>query len=262
MSELTCGHEACDRPSGDQYLCQEHARELGGLIREVPWLREQLFVTMAKLDNVRATASPGGSSAPGSAMPMRDLAMDKRRALLMFEVSSVKEIVSSEFAGGIFGMLQDLIRDGLKIIDQPENRIVWGTCKTKVLEVEEVLPHRDILGTSECGQLITARDDVRLTICPSCGSLLSKESFEREQEERAWAEDVAPPMRPKEVCKFLREKLEVRITQKDIENWVKHGHLRGVLLHVPSDKVKPHKAYWPREVLATHQRMHARKRAA
>jgi len=66
------------------------------------------------------------------------------------------------------------------------------------------------------------------------------------------------PVPPRQAMDYIREKTKIIIKVDDFKNWVKLGHLRYVLDHVPTfDKAQ--KIYFPLEVFRVAQRMRDRR---
>lgn len=77
--QITCTVDRCDRPAHDAYVCKRCAAELLRDLVSVPWLVDQLAVTLARLDRVNASAGAGAAEVP---MPLHLPAVQASSTLL------------------------------------------------------------------------------------------------------------------------------------------------------------------------------------
>lgn len=237
---MTC--TSCTAPA-DQYLCPACIRDLQAWIDRVPALREELFTTMAKLDKVAAPRGEGGGGmSTGSAMPLRERAMDMRQALLLWEGHDARELANDPHASGYLPMLERLFKKADEIMDLPIELFIFGACESPT----EYGP---------CEELITAEPDAKVATCPACDATLQLADRAEELKKKARGN----PMPPREAREYLQREVHAYITKKDFENWVQLRKLPYVLERVTIEE-RPKRIYFPGDVLNVYQEMKNRRR--
>ncbi|WP_461169284.1 hypothetical protein [Arthrobacter sp. Z1-15] len=232
-----CTTTVC-RNETSTYLCNQCVSDLQLWLDKVTETRQMLFTTMAKLDNTGPKNSEGGGGgSTGSAMPLRDGAMDKRHALAMWEGLKAAELANDEYAGGFLSMLRELIQDAEKLVDLPPETWAYGTCGAT-------------LGEITCDAPLTEEAGVATVKCDTCGTLHDVTARRLKMAEEAKGE----PLPPKEVINYLRVQTQTPIKLFDFKNWVKRGRLKYVLDRVTIDD-KARRVYHPGEVFRVAQEM-------
>ena len=238
-----CTTEDC-RNMTSTYLCTQCVSDLQQWLDRVPDMREELFVTMARLDAIAPRNSGGGGGTTEAPAAVNHGAMDVRYALAVWEGQDARKLAEDKFAGGFLPLLQELLAKAERIIDLPTQKIVYGPCQADT-------------DTGECEQQLKAEPEEEAITCPACGASHNVESIIQDRTKRTRGN----PMPPKEVREYLMKTTRTYVTKKDIENWVMHGHIKYVLARVTTT-AKPPRIYYPGDVLATHHKMKDRKRAA
>lgn len=238
---MICTTPECNRPTS-VYLCGQCVSDLQAWIDRVPAMREELFITMAKLDAIAPRNSEGsGGGKTESDLPVNDRAMDMRHALMLWEGQDAKSLAKDKYAGGFLAMLQDLLDKAEVIIDLPRQQIVYGPCQAETPD-------------GECKRELKAEPEAETIDCPECGAFHRVASIIASRAKRSRGE----PLPPKEVREFLMAETKTFVTKKNIENWVMLGHLKYVLARVTTT-VKPPRIYYPGDVMTTHFRMKDRR---
>lgn len=238
-----CTTDDCQNQTST-FLCTRCVSDLQQWLDKVPEMREELFITMAKLDSIAPRNSGGGGGKAEAPSTVNHGAMDVRHALLIWEGQDARKLAADKFAGGFLPMLQDLIEKAERIIDLPIQKIVYGPCQSATDE-------------GECDHQLKADPEAETITCPSCGAFHRVLSIIASRTKRTRGN----PLPPREVREYLMKTTRTFVTKKDIENWVMLGHLKYVLDRVTTTAKAP-KIYYPGDVLATHHRMKDRKRAA
>lgn len=237
---MTCTTSDCNQPT-DLYLCNQCVSDLQAWIDRVPAMREELFTTMARLDNVRPPNSEGGGGSTEAPLPLNEKAMDMRQALRLWQGQNAKELAKDKYAGGFLSMLQDMIDKAEKIIDLPNQWVIYGPCQAETPD-------------GECERQLKAKPEADTIDCPECGAFHRVTSIIADRAKRSRGE----PLPPKEVREFLMKQTKTFVTKKNIENWVMLGHLKYVLARVTTT-VKPQRIYYPGDVMTTHFKMKDRR---
>ena len=217
----------------DLYLCNQCVSDLQLWLDKVTETRQMLFTTMAKLDNTGPKNSEGGGGgSTGSAMPLRDGAMDKRHALAIWEGHNAAELANDEYAGGFLGMLRGLIQEAEKLVDlPPEIRIV-----TRCQCGGDVISHSPPPVPSSANP-----DPADIGKCQSCGITVS--TTQKEVQDRI-ADNAPGPMRSRKVVEWIRENAGHNIAITDVRNWAREGLIRRT-----NDPAEGHPTYAVQEVL-------------
>ena len=237
---LECTTEDCNNHTST-YLCGQCVTDLQAWLDKVPDLREELFVTMAKLDAVAPRNSGGGGGKTENPAPVNHGAMDIRHALAVWEGQDAAKLAHDKFAGGFLPLLKELIEAAEKAIDLPTHTVVYGPCQANT-------------GEGECDQHLKADPEAETIICPACGAIHRAISLIESRARRARGN----PMPPREAREFLQKEARVFILKKDFENWVQLGKLEPVLKTDAAGKER--KMYYPGDVLQVFQDMRERRR--
>lgn len=234
---MTCTTADCNNPT-DQYLCGQCVNDLQLWLDKVTETRQMLFTTMAKLDNTGPKNSEGGGGGSiGSAMPLREGAMEKRFALAMWEGLDAKILARDEHAHGFLGMLRELIQDAEKLVDLPPETIAYGPCQTP-----------------GCPTQLTGPPEAHTATCPTCEAVHDVKEHRAQLLQKAHGE----PKTPKEAREYVRKETGLDVPKKDFENWVQLGHLQYVLNRVTTEE-KPRRYYRPGDVFKVAQKMRDRR---
>ena len=138
----TCTTEDCGNKAS-AYLCGQCTRDLQAWLDRVTVTRQMLFTTMAKLDNTGPKNSEGGGGgSTGSAMPLREGAMDLRYALAIWEGREASDLAHDQYAGGFLGELKRLITRAEKLVDLPPEETVDVEAAKQRLQAEVPGPLR------------------------------------------------------------------------------------------------------------------------
>lgn len=242
MTSQECTTDDCGNRTST-YLCGRCVDDLAAWIGKVPALRAELFVTMARLDNVRP-AGGGGGGKTEAPTAVNHGAMEVRQALAIWEGQDAQELAKDKLSGGFQSLLEELIKKAERIIDLPTQQIVYGPCQAPTQ-------------TGECEYELKAAPEKESITCRSCGTTHEVTEIIKSRTKRTRGN----PLPPKEVREYLMRTTRTFVTKKDIENWVMHGHIKYVLDRVTTT-TKPPRIYYPGDVLATHYRMKDKKRVA
>ncbi|MER2134176.1 MAG: hypothetical protein ABS910_05785 [Arthrobacter sp.] len=216
-----CGNET------STYLCGQCVNDLQLWLDKVTETRQMLFTTMAKLDNTGPKNSEGGGGgSTGSAMPLREGAMDLRYALAMWEGLNAAELARDEHAHGFLAMIRELIQDAEKLVDLPPETIAYGPCQTP-----------------GCPAQLTGPPDAHTSTCPTCEAVHDVKEHRAQLLRKAHGE----PKTPREAREYIQRETGLEVSKKDFENWVQRGHLTHVEERDMADG-KRHKLYLPGDV--------------
>lgn len=141
-----CTTEDCANETST-YLCGQCVRDLQAWLDRVTETRQMLFTTMAKLDNTGPKNSEGGGGgSTGSAMPLREGAMDVRYALAIWEGRTAADLAHEEYAGGYVGELKRLIGKAEDLVDlPPEQPVDHAANHARAIEAAPPMPTRDLV---------------------------------------------------------------------------------------------------------------------
>ena len=246
MSLVPCTTPDCNRTTAT-YLCDICTRDLQAWLDRVPELREELFTTIARLDNTRPTGGqPGGGGGDNPGLPLRVGAMEARFALAIWEGRDARELATEDHAGGYIDFISKLIEHAEKLIDTPDEVFTHGPCGAKLGDGEDA---------PVCEAIITAPPEAVWVNCPECEA--PHNVRERRQALLGKATEC-DPMPPRETIDWLHLNAGIKVKKFDFENWVKLGHLRYVLDRVTTD-LKGKRLYFPENLFRVHHTMEKRK---
>lgn len=236
-----CTAPDCENPT-DLFLCARCVNDLQAWIDMAATVRADLFVTMAKLDKTAPKNVEGGAGlTTGSAMPLRDSAMDARTALAEWVGQDATELAKDQHVGNYVAFLPKLIRKAEQLMDNPEEVHTFGNC-----------------GANDCTATLTGAPDSAWVNCPECEAPHNVRQRLKEMKDAAL---LGQPVPPRQAREYLRDKAGISIKTKDFENWVQLGRLDYVLDRVTTDN-KPRRIYFPGDVFRTYQEMQERRRIA
>ena len=231
----TCGTIDCEAEANNSYLCQTHTKELQTELDKVPELLEDLFITMAKLDNTAPQRSEGGGGlTTTSKLPIRPRAMELRQALGLWTHCDAETLAKDQHAGNFLTMLEKLIEDANNCIDNPPEHRVITTCNCggKVISTEP---------KPEDGKPDTGN-------CNTCGEYYEQtEAMTRFRINRATPEDLTT----RHAIKWIRNNASLTIKAEDIRNWAREGKLTPTN---PERGKHDHPTYNVADILTVHYR--------
>lgn len=132
-----CGNET------STYLCGQCVSDLQQWLDRVTETRQMLFTTMAKLDNTGPKNSEGGGGgSTGSAMPLREGAMDLRYALAIWLGHTAKDLARDPHAGGFLEEIKTLIDKAYELVDLPPEEVIDHAAARARLQAEVPGPLR------------------------------------------------------------------------------------------------------------------------
>jgi len=138
----TCTTDKCGKPT-DLYLCGQCVSDLQQWLDKITETRQMLFTTMAKLDNTGPKNSEGGGGgSTGSAMPLREGAMDLRYALAIWLGHEAKDLARDPHAGGFLEEVKRLIDKAHELVDLPPEEVIDHAAARARLETEVPGPLR------------------------------------------------------------------------------------------------------------------------
>lgn len=141
-----CTTEDCSN-STDLYLCAQCVGDLQAWLDRVTETRQMLFTTMARLDNTGPKNSEGGGGgSTGSAMPLREGAMDLRYALAIWEGRNAADLAHDQYAGSFLGELRRLIEKAEKLVDlPPEQPVDHAATHARAIKAAPPMPTRQLV---------------------------------------------------------------------------------------------------------------------
>lgn len=269
---MTC--TSCETPTAEgMHLCIDCVLKLEAILDAAPEMLAEARTTIERMDRLsdRGAAARGGGTPPEVLnLECSARADELEKLLLSWALCLLDEadergvtvgrygteyarllrehtalVRMADWAGDCLDELKRAHRRLVQAVDSPPEYIIVGSC-TAELEA----------GT-ECGTRLRALKGAEQVQCGACGSWFVVQEFLDWTRERV----RGTPMRRTEVCRFLAQQARVRVSVKDLDNWVMLGHLRYVLEAVPSEG-RPVRAYFPGDVLGLHHRMSDRRRAA
>lgn len=140
----TCTTEHCNNPTPDGFhLCPQCTSDLQLWLDKITPTRQMLFTTMAKLDNTGPKNSEGGGGgSTGSAMPLREGAMDIRYALAIWLGHTAADLAQDPHAGGFLEEVKRLIDRAYELVDLPPEEVIDHAAARARLETEVPGPLR------------------------------------------------------------------------------------------------------------------------
>lgn len=141
---MNCTTERCNNPTPDGFhICPRCINDLQLWLDKVTETRQMLFTTMAKLDNTGPKNSEGGGGgSTGSAMPLRDGAMDTRYALAIWLGHKATDLARDPLAGGFLEEIKRLIDKAYRLVDLPPEEEIDHAAARARLETEVPGPLR------------------------------------------------------------------------------------------------------------------------
>jgi hypothetical protein len=234
-----CTTEDC-RNQTSTYLCGRCVNDLQAWIDRIPPLMEDLFVTMAKLDKTAPQRSEGGGGlSSGSAAPIRFGPMELRAALRLWQHQSATDLANDKYAGGFQPMLEDLIRNAERQIDNPQEVRVIATCP--------------------CGGKVITKgprpeptdhdpDPIEYGSCEACGTRYEKS----EQSTRERIMEATPAsLRTRDALKWIRDNAGLSIQSTDVRNWAREKKIDPTNPERAKDE---HPTYNVADILKVHYR--------
>lgn len=242
----TCTAEDCENPT-DLYLCNQCVSDLQAWLNKAPEMMNELFITMARLDETAPRNREGGDGMTTEpVMPIRVGALEVRGALRMWvEVTpqgdpkplDAATLAEDKHAGKFLPMLIGLIEKAERVIDNPMEKHVYGNCAVEDPE-------------GQCGQELTAAPDALEMECPNCGAWYDLQALRDER--KAYFRET--PLPPREARETLEAQTGVKLNKKTFENWVARRALRYVLDRIGCG-AEERRLYFPIDLLAAHQRI-------
>lgn len=140
-----CTTEDC-RNMTSTYLCSQCVADLQAWLDKIPDLIDALYVTIAKLDNVRsAGGGGGGGSKPGSKAPI-NLDASELRANLMSVGMDAKAYAMDERAAGLAWLIQDWATKAELMVSGPEAETVnHARNRERIRNIAPPMPTRELL---------------------------------------------------------------------------------------------------------------------
>jgi len=239
MSHQECTTDDCQN-FASTYLCTQCVSDLQKWIDRIPDLMNELFVTMAKLDNTAPQRSEGGGGlSTGSKLPLRIGPMELRSALRIWAHQSAAELAKDKFAGGFQPLLEELIRNAENLIDNP--------------------PETRVIATCDCGGKVTTKgpkpepteknpDPSEHGKCETCG--VRYEKSEQATRERILKATPAS-LRTRDALKWIRENAGLSIQSTDVRNWARESKLNPTN---PNRSKDEYPTYNVADILTVHYR--------
>lgn len=216
----------CTRPTNG-WLCTACLAELRTNIRRIPDVLVDLQTTKTRQD---VHGGNGGGHSTGSKPPLNLTAMTVHLDLEVMlrtmyghagGTEGVTDYVMAKFITfprcyqrltakpcviEYAHQLPRLLDQATTLIDTPANTVRVGTCPT---------PH--------CGTELTARENDTDTTCPTCGHTHNIHTTRLHRILQALGDNGQPVRASEAVRRF--NKAGLTLTTKDVENWVRRGHL-------------------------------------
>lgn len=246
-----CTAPDCNNPTNG-VICAACTSDLQAWLDKVPELLDELFTTMARLDETAPRNREGGEGMTTTpAMPIRVGALEIRSALKIWATQTpngqwiprtAQDLARDKYAGGFLKLLIELIQKAERAIDNPMEKHVYGNCQTMLTDGngEE----------HECGEELRAAPDAQSMECPNCWSWYDLDQL-RAERKKYFRET---PMPPRETREALEEQTGVKVNKKTFENWVQLRQLRYVLEQIGIGN-KERRLYFAIDLLATHQKI-------
>jgi hypothetical protein len=237
-----CTTRDCGNPTS-LYLCGRCRDDLQAWIDKIPALYDDLFTTMAKLDNT-TPQSEGGGSSPTAQLPLRPGAMEARHALLPWIFQNAERLAHNEDAATYVHTVRALVEHGEKIIDTPAELFTHGPCGT------------DLPDGTKCATVIRAAPDATWANCETCEAPINITERKTKRLEDA---KILEPLPAKAAREWVKRNTGLTVKTGDFLNWVKTDKLRYVHERVVTTD-KPTRVYFPHEVYRVTVNMLARRR--
>jgi hypothetical protein len=237
-----CTTEDCANHTST-YLCGQCVSDLQQWLDKVPTLITELSVTVSRLDQIRpANAGWNSGGVPGSAAPINLDALQLQENLRSVG-RDAKAYAQDERAAGLAWLIQDWITKAELLVSGPEEVFTYGTCGA--FKGDDEPP---------CPATLMDQPGARYVECGECGK-----SHDIQQRRRNLTAQIGgEPLPPREVREFLREKANLVIKAKDLENWVALRRLPYVHERVTTD-TKPRRIFFPGDVFKIAQEMRERR---
>lgn len=255
---------ACNQPTAEGiHLCDTCTDNLHSILNNLPELQQELADTAAKLD---ATSAPGGTPGFHSTPPAKLIALDRDyelRALITSWTSmlidydsrkqpgprgddpitylrrSTHEIRKHDWSGTMLDELHRTTTAAQRIIDRPKDIRILGRCEQSF---------EDEGGSYyACDGEIKADYDDALASCNQCGAIYYVHDLLAYRKEKTRGELMTGP----EARRWLAKHAGVKVTYKDIRNWIDRGKLPYVLARVTTGG-RDTKLVYPGDVLRVH----------
>lgn len=141
---MECTTEDCQHFTS-AYLCSQCVSDLQQWLDKIPALIDALYVTIAKLDNVRSAGGGGGGSKPGSKAPI-NLDASELRANLCSVGRDAKAYAMDERAAGLAWLIQDWATKAELMVSGPEAETVnHARNRERVRNIAPPMPTRELL---------------------------------------------------------------------------------------------------------------------
>lgn len=142
---LECTTEDCANHTST-YLCSQCVADLQAWLDKIPALIGALYVTIAKLDNVRsAGGGGGGGSKPGSAAPI-NLEASEVKARLLGVGKDAKAYAHDERAAGLAWMIQEWATAAELLVSGPETETInHAKNRERVRNIAPPMPTKELL---------------------------------------------------------------------------------------------------------------------
>ena len=142
---MECTTEDCQHFTST-YLCSQCVSDLQQWLDKIPALIDALYVTIAKLDNVRsAGGGGGGGSKPGSKAPI-NLDASELRANLCSVGKDAKAYAMDERAAGLAWLIQDWATKAELMVSGPEAETVnHARNRERIRNIAPPMPTRELL---------------------------------------------------------------------------------------------------------------------
>lgn len=246
---MTC---QCGQPTRDAaYVCDDDLGELSKALGDIPWLVEQLDITLSGERGVDYTAL-GGAAGSETPLPINQRAYEAstalRQAVVMWVRFCEEEQIrhQSPKAGLPDDTLVSMSRwllwrvDGLGLNDLGWDAVseitrAVGRCRMVIDRPEE----RQYAGPCECGRDLYAKPNAKLTKCQSCEKEYDVESM------RAWMRaGVSGRLVTAREGSTLLGRFDLPTAQKTVDKWherkliTDHGkNAEGRLLYLIDDLI-------------------------
>lgn len=130
----------------EQHICGRCVSDLQAWIDQIPALLPELYVTIAKLDNVRPVNMGGsGGGKPGSAAPV-NLDASQLKANLESVYPRAADYATDPYAAGIAKLITEWVTSAELVISGPEAEYVdHAAIKRRVENIAPAMPTRTLI---------------------------------------------------------------------------------------------------------------------